>query len=402
MAFPIPEHPRPRFGVPLAILLGLVALIAVGFAAWRELASPARAWRRTIQSADRQVRINAWTRLQRHKLIDGLDQAGTIFEVFRSLDDPDPETRTWAVWTIPAIGVDPSEAIARLAERLGDLSPAVRIKAAAALGEVVQRGEPGRDPAVKAIATALKDTDPQVRRAAVAAIGQVVYESGTARDPLRSGRPDDPALSLVADRLLDPDPLVQVEAAYVLACNDRGDEAIPMLASLVRQPPTTEPNHYLADRAFLALMVLAVHSDQAIAFFVEELTATREDYPDRPRDALAWAARQAPTARAEVKKLATKLLKSDTPSLRHLATILLHEIGSGESALQELIAALGDPSVDTRIRAVEALADLGDIDPTIVPALQLATSDANPDVREHARGALEAIEWDALMSESSL
>ena len=401
MAFPIPDDPRPRFGFPVWGLLAIVALQVLGYLAWREYAGPRRTWQRASRSPDRTARVDAWAHLQRDRMIDGLDRPGTIREVFASLDDPDPEIRLLAVSTVPSIDAEPPVAIARVAGKLGDPDLSVRSKAAAALGEVVKRGEPGRDEAIAALTLALKDANPAVRKAAVGALGQVVHETGGAADPIRSGRSDDPALDLVADRLQDEDPGVQVEAAYVLACNDRGSEAVPMLTARIRQQPANAPLGYLADRAFLALMVLAVHSDQAAAFFADEMTAKREDYPDRPRDALAWAARQDPLARARVKRLATKALKSENPALRHNAALLLHEIGWGESALSELIAALGAPTVDTRIRAVEALADLGDIDPMVIPALQVATSDSNPDVREHARGALEAIEWDKLMSEMS-
>jgi HEAT repeat protein len=401
MAFPIPDHPRPRFGIPVWVLLGLVAVIALIFGAVREYTSPRRAWHRLIRSSDHKVRSDAWIRVQRDRMIDGLDEKGTLQEVLASLDDPDPETRSWAIATLPAINVDPPLALARLSGTLRDPELSVRIKATSALGEVIKRGQPGREKAIEAVSVALKDADPQIRRAAVAALGQIVYETGAGLDPLRSGQPEDPGLNLVAERLLDDDPGVQVEAAYVLACNDRGSESVPMLAALVRKEPSTKPFGYVADRAFLALMVLAVNTDEAAAFFGEEMSAKREDYPDRPRDALAWAARQSTPAHARVKRLANKILKAEDSTLRHHAALLLYDIGAGESALTELISALSDPSVPTRIRAVEALADLGDINPAIVPALQTATNDTNPDVREHARGALELIEWDEIISQMS-
>jgi HEAT repeat protein len=397
-SFPIPEPaPRPRFGLRLGTMLGLIALIAAGYGSWRAYRSPERAWRRAIHSPDKATRKAHWSRLQREHEVDGLDREGTVREVLASMNDPDPETRLWSVSSVGSIEADPLVAIPRVAERLGDGDLSVRVKAASVLGELVKHGGPGRDEAVFALSKALKDPEPIVRRAAVGSIGQVVYEGGPGGDPLRSGRPDDPALDLVAARLGDDDLAVKVEAARVLASNDRGGEAVPMLIAYLREQPKPAPLGYLADRAMLALMVLAIHSDEAAAFLASELAVDREGYPDRPRDALTWAARQTPEARARVRRLAGEALKSREPAVRHNAALLMHDIGSGKAALPELIAALGDPSVDTRIRAVEALADLGDIDPTIVPALELAAADKNVEVRERARGALEEFEFEEML-----
>jgi HEAT repeat protein len=392
-----PPEPSPRTWGRLIVLLGLVALIAAGFVGWRAYFGPERAWRRAIHVKDSKKRAELWTRLQRENEIDGLDGKGTIREVFALLTDPDPETRGWAVATVPSIHAESLEAISRIAPRLADADVSVRVKAATALGEVVKRGEPGHDEAVAALSKALKDPEPKVRKAAVDSLGQVVYEGGQSTDPLRSGRRDDPALDLVAARLLDEDRGVWIEAAYVLASNDRGEEALPKLILEIRGQPLPDPLDYFADRAFLALMVLAVHSDEAIDFLVSQIPIGREGYPDRPRNALAWAARQDPEARARVRKRAGEALKSEDLILRYHAAFLLQEIGSGKAALPELIAALQDKSLDIRIKAVESLADLGDIDPTIIPALEMAARDASAEVRERALGALEAIEFEEMM-----
>ena len=57
--------------------------------------------------------------------------------------------------------------------------------------------------------------------------------------------------------------------------------------------------------------------------------------------------------------------------------------------------------VELRIRAVEALADIGGTDPAVVPALETATNDPNPEVRERAASAIEQIEWAEILSELS-
>jgi HEAT repeat protein len=400
MEFPLPEKPKPRSRLP--ILLALVALVALGLASWREYRGARRTWQRAIRSADPLVRNDSWTRLRLDREIPGLDRAGTLREVFAAFDDPDPETRLSAVSTVTSLGADPLDMVPRLARMLRDADVTVRAGAATALGEVVKRAKPGRDEAIAGVSIALKDPEPTVRLAAIAALGQIVYESGDAVDPLRGGRKDDRALDLVAERLGDGDLAVRVESARVLASSGRGEEAVPMLARLIREQPATGPPSHEADRAFLAMMLLAAHSDEAAAFLASEIAETREGYPQRPREALAWAARQSPVARKRVKRLADAGLKSENPTVSGNAALLLHAMGLGRANLQYLIKALENNSVEGRIEVVEGLADiaaLGDVDPLIVPALQSATKDANREVRDRAAAALEAIEWAEILSE---
>jgi hypothetical protein len=133
-----PVGTRPWHRLP--ILIALVALVALGFAALAEYRSPRRAWHRAIRSPDSMIRNDAWTRLRLDREIAGLDREGTTREVFNSLDDPDPVTRLAAVSTLPAIGADPKVAITRLAAKLGDPDPGVRAGVAAAVGDVFKRG----------------------------------------------------------------------------------------------------------------------------------------------------------------------------------------------------------------------------------------------------------------------
>ncbi len=380
-------------------LIGLAALVVLGLLAYRDHSSPSRTWRRTIHNPDHSVRVDAWMRLQRDGEIRGLDRAETSREVFASLDDPDLETRLLAVSALAAIDADPLLAIPKLARMLNDPDVEVRARAASAVGDAFRRGGPGRDEAIGAISTAIKDPVATVRAAALSALGRVLYDSGQAVDPLRSGRPDDPALGLAVDRLADVDIKVRVEAACVLACNDRGAEAVPMLTDYLRSQPASEPPTHAADRAFLAMMVLAINSNEAAGFLGSQMAEAREGCPERPRDALAWAARQSPEARLRVKRLATAILDPANPSLRNNAGLLLHQIGSDQPAFPVLIEALGDPSIDIRIAAVEALADIGGNDPALLSALETAAKDSNREVRDRASAALEAIQWAEILSE---
>jgi HEAT repeat protein len=197
---------------------------------------------------------------------------------------------------------------------------------------------------------------------------------------------------MVEARLEDSDMAVRVEAAFVLGCNDRGSEAVPMLAKLIRDQPLDQPISYVANRAFMALTILAVRSEAAVNFLANEMAVDRESYPDRPRDALAWAARQAPQAHLWVRKKAREALKSEEPDLRIQAAFLMFDIGLGVEAIDQLVEGLQDESVEIRIRTVQALGDIGENDVRAMEALLAATRDTDTEVRLRALGALEAIE----------
>ncbi len=385
-----------RSRVPrLLVLLALVALIGAGLWAWRDHRDPVRAWGRAVHSPDPATRAGAWSGLREDGLIPGLDREATLKQVFALLDDPDADIRGAAVSALPTLGPGPDPAIPRLADRLRDDNRKVRVRAAAALGEVVRRGRPGRERAVEALAKGLDDPSPEVRAASVDALGVVVFRGGKADDPLRSGRKDDPALDRVAARLEDVDENVRIEAAYVLACNDRGDEAVPMLSKIVKEQPDAKPLAYPAERSLLALMVLAARSDAAAAFLVSELSRDRDGYPDRLRDCLLWDVRRSHESRERILKLAMSALESETPALRHNAALLLHRMGSGQTAAAQLVDALKDPSIEVRLRAIESLLDLGPVDPSIVPAIEAATEDPVEEVQFRAIGALQAFQLGA-------
>lgn len=370
-------------------------MMALGFWGFHEYFSPTRVWRRMIHDPSRLSK--AWMEVEREHVIDGLDAPATLVEVFFSLEDPDPAIRGWAIWCLPSLEADPLVVIPRLAGMLGDKDPAIRVKAAEALGQVFKRGKTGRDESLKALEIALKDADPKVRRAAIGSVGQVVYESGPSSDPLRSGQRDDPALGLVERCLDDSEVAVRIEAAFVLGCNDRGRESVPMLVRFLKSQPTDSPMSYEANRAFMALTILAVRSDEAVAFLFGELSVERESYPDRPRDALAWAARQSSEAHAAVRKRAREGMKAEDQNLDFQSAFLMHDIGQGIEALDMLIEAVQDESVEIRIRAVEAIADIGEADPRAMNALQQASNDPDIEVRGRALGALEAIAIEKMM-----
>ena len=80
-------------------------------------------------------------------------------------------------------------------------------------------------------------------------------------------------------------------------------------------------------------MVLAVHDDPAADYLGSAMSEAREGYPDRPKDALVWGARQSGDARARVRRVAGGLLNPENPKLRRQAGLLLHEIGSDQAGL---------------------------------------------------------------------
>jgi HEAT repeat protein len=390
-----PGNPsEPRFGLRLGTLLAIIAVMALVFWGFHEYFSPTRIWRRAIH--DPASLPKAWAEVASEHVIEGLNPEATLREVFQAMDDPDPAIRGSAIGCVPSLDGDPRVVIDRLAGRLGDNDIAVRIKVAEALGQVFKRGKAGRAEALGALKIALKDPDAKVRKAAVGSVGQVVYEEGPSSDPLRSGQKDDPALGLVEARLDDADIAVRVEAAFVLGCNDRGSEAVPMLVKFLKEQRIDEPLSYVANRAFMALTILAVRSEAAVDFLAGEMAVERESYPDRPRDALAWAARQAPEAHIWVRKRAREALKSDDPVVRFHSAFLMFDIGLGVEALDTLTEALHDDSVEIRIRAVEAMAEIGESDVRAMNALQGAINDPDFEVRTRALGALEAIELEKM------
>jgi HEAT repeat protein len=385
---------EPRFGLHVGTLLAILTIMALGFWGFHEYFSPRRTWRRAIHDPSTLPRV--WAEVEREHVIEGLDPSSTIQEVFQAMEDPDPAIRGWAVWSVPSLEADPKLVIDRLAGMLGDQDLGVRIKVAEALGQIFKRGKGGRPEALGALKIALKDANEKVRKAAVGSVGQVVYEGGPSSDPLRSGQKDDPALGMIEARLEDPDMAVKVEAAFVLGCNDRGSEAVPMLVKFLKAQPVDEPLNYVANRAFMALTILAVRSQAAVDFLSGEMAVDRESYPDRPRDALAWAARQGSEPHLWVRKRAREALKSDDPVLKVHSAFLLFDIGLGVEALDTLVEALYDDSIDVRVRAVEAIGDIGESDVRAMNALQGAINDPDIEVRTRALAALEAIELEKM------
>jgi HEAT repeat protein len=364
--------------------------MGLGFLAFRDYFNPHRVWNRQIHDPDALSR--AWAGVEREHKIEGLDARETLAEIFRAMNDPDPAIRAFAIGCLPILEGEPVTVIAHLREKMADTDVDIRIKTAEALGQIFKREKPGRPEALASLELALKDSDPRVRRAAVGSIGQVVYESGRSSDPLRSGQKDDPALQMIAHALGDQDMAVRVEAAFVLGCNDRGEESVPMLVKFLKEQPAPAPLSYLANRAFMALTILAVRSKEAVAILTGEVSVERESYPDRPRDALAWAARQSPEAHLAVRKQAREGLHSEEPATRFQFAFLMHDIGMGVEVLDVLVEAIQDADLEVRIRAIEAIADIGEADPRAMAALQAASNDQDIEIRGRAMGALEEIE----------
>jgi HEAT repeat protein len=90
-------------------------------------------------------------------------------------------------------------------------------------------------------------------------------------------------------------------------------------------------------------------------------------------------------------------MKAEDQNLDFQSAFLMHDIGQGIEALDMLIEAVQDESVEIRIRAVEAIADIGEADPRAMNALQQASNDPDIEVRGRALGALEAIAIEKMM-----
>ena len=388
---PHDSQPKRPFNWGLLFTVLLVAGTVSAVVAYRWYFDPVKVWRRSLAVSTDQRAL--WAEVERERRIEGLDARQTAVEVLSAMSDTRPEVRILAASCAPALEIDPLVLIAHLTERVHDKESKVRAKAAEALGQVYKRGKPGRTESVAALREAMGDEDAQVRKVAIGSMGQVIFESGRGQEILRSGNVSDPALDLVEARLKsDADQSVRVEAAFVLGCNDRGVEAVPFLTRLVEDQPRDQPPSHLVNRAFTTLSILAVRSQEAVDFLYAQLVEEREDYPDRPRDALAWAAREGSNAHAMVRKRARQGLKSDNPLLRVQSAFLLHDIGQGIEALDVLAEAVKQGPLESRIRAVEALTEIGEADDRAMEALHAATNDDDIEVRVRALGALEAIE----------
>ena len=190
------KFPRPRLSVRM--MIGLVAVAAVSFWAWRTYFDPVRLWREAIRD---KLDMN-----RRHQFIyDGAN--GRVPGITRDL------------------------AVAEYAGLVGDggQDPQVRMSAASGLSHFKERVRV----AVPALVAAIRDESPGVRIAAVVSIRQILGDNPP-DDPIRRG-----AIDGLVTALKDPDRRVRRWSACSLGWIGEGEVAIPDLVEALEHPDLT-------------------------------------------------------------------------------------------------------------------------------------------------------------------
>lgn len=382
---------------------------------------------------------NAWVRSDLVHAMGKLPDERDPAAVARALQDPTPDVRGWALWTlrewaaletvaavaeratkdesdtvrIAAVKTlarfETREALAALPAALKDRSPRVRQAGATALAGFKEQSEDS----LKALLEALKDADPLVRAAAVGSLGSV--KNFTVEGPVAEMASDEFALvrkhvaaslrSLDArSRLLttvgllnDPDMSVRIEAAATLAAFQSQDAILPLIARI------NDDDKFVRRAAARALVDLKL-ADAILPKLIEQLQ--NESAPAR-REA-AWALgeyrdkratgplcaivtdQDEETAlniiqalgkiadRAAVETLLGQLRHSMAPK-RAMAAWSLGEVRD-KRATQPLIVVLTDPEFEPRLEAATAAGKISD-EPFVQPliaVLQNVTSEQFP------------------------
>ncbi len=265
---------------------------------------------------------------------------------------------------------------------LKDPGSAVRTQAALALGDL---GPAARE-AEAVLTAALRDPDPEVRYAAVAALGAIVPEGKAAVEGM-------------ARALVDDDWFVRFAAAQALQnLGERAKPAVPALMSAI------SPKDFIKDfrpvrcgAALVALARIEPAAKELEAGFRLIVGKLLEDERQGSFGARATGARLlgdcGPAALSTLPAL-TKLLKDAAGDVRVASAEALLKIApekQGEAGLVVLADALKHPDLLVRRRAAEALAGRGALARRVLPALNAALQDPEPEVRQAAGDALKRV-----------
>ncbi len=279
--------------------------------------------------------------------------------------------RAWlAEWRRPApeaVVINPvAVVVATLRRALEDSAPAVRIRAAAALGQL----GPAAADAAPALIAALRDDDETVRCGAATALGQVGVGDGTAVEAL-------------AALLTDPSPPVKVAAAAALS-ELRADAApaVPALVELLQ-----DRDEEVRRTAAAAIGRIGTIDGRAGQDLVEGLTSPDNVVRAQTAEALGVIGEVAAddAAPALVEALADR-----NDQVRGKAAEALGKLGGAAAsvAVPGLVRALRDRDNWVSALAAEALGEMGDAADGAVPSLVHALGHMNPQVRGSAAAAL--------------
>jgi HEAT repeat protein len=214
--------------------------------------------------------------------------------LIRALGNTSPTIREEAADALGKLGIEAKEAVPALINALQDSDSGVRAHAADALGEI---GTQAKD-VVPALINALKDPDNDVRIYAAYALGEFGMEAeakqavsvltNALQDPNRDfvahvayalSRIEDHVRALILD-LQNPDPKVRAQAADTLGKLARYVDYVdgyPNLSEdvyLALNNASKDPDSYVRDRAYYAMISLPDPREVTRVFLVKEATST--------------------------------------------------------------------------------------------------------------------------------
>jgi HEAT repeat protein len=287
-----------------------------------------------------------------------------------ALKDSKADVRLGAVRILIDMGPDAKEVLPALVEVLGDTDGMVRANAAEAVWKL------GKDAkALPALVETLQDKAPSSRSYAATTLGYVMRQEAK------------PAVPALIQALWDEDTGVRAGAAEALGrIGPPAQAAIPALLTALKTPG--EEDHIYSSTAE-ALGRLGPAAKSAIPALREKLK-----HPDSyVRINAAKALWHIDQDRAGI-GVARAGLEDRRGRVRVYAAEALWFMEKHPQAIPTLVEVLGEDRPDAGVERYMAARALGRIGPpakAAVPGLLQALSDVNPDVRETAAEALEAI-----------
>lgn len=309
---------------------------------------------------------------------------------------------SWRKRQPPAPPRDPVEmAVSTLESALADLSPAVRIQAARALGRI------GSSAAVVAprLIGLLKEADETIRCEAATALGQVEGDVTS-------------TVQALVDLLSEASAPVKTAAARALGAMKTGAAAaVPALVPLLQ-----DGDESVRGAAALAIAELGPLSGSATGALVEGLSSPDNVVRAQTAEALGTIGASAEDAATALVRAAgddndrvrskavealgkigdsaatvavpclIRALRDQDNGIIALAAEALGQMGqSADGAIPALVRSLGHKSTEVRRGAAQALGELGVVAATARPALEKAAHDDDGAVRAQAIRALGAI-----------
>lgn len=327
---------------------------------------------------------------------------GAVSSLLVALKHDDADVRRHAAEALGAVGAWPERTVSALAEALRDDSPSVRAHAAYALGRFGVAAES----AVPALAEVLRDPALQVRLAAVRALGELGSYAAAAVPALAAALRDEagavtlaaadalvqigrPAVPALAEKLEDRE-LAPLAATALGRIGPAAQEAVPALTKLL-----DSGNEETRREAILALAEIGPKAESAVPALMGLLK--KEGDPLRAGGAYALAMigaeRAIPVLEQTVRAEDDELLRMAS------AWALVHFEPDNpayvKTAVPKLTQALTHERPLVRVKAAEALAQIGPEAAPAVPALKQALEDEDPEVRIAALDALAAVGPDA-------